>query len=122
MLPRLTSPAPSWTTLPNRWPRPAVVSAPRRAAARWAASGRLCWCCAGFESAAVCTAWPGTPASVATGYRCLHEGIDVLAEPAPDLHEVLRRCHDEGIGHVICDGTLIACDRVAGIGAASNDL
>ena len=67
-------------------------------------------------------AWPGTPAAVATGYRYLHEGIDVLAEPAPDLHEVLRRCHDEGIGHVICDGTLIACDRVAGVGAASNDL
>src|SRR5512135_929454 len=42
----------------------------------------------------------------ATGYRYLHEGIDVLAERAPDLHEVLRRCHDEGIGHVILDGTL----------------
>lgn len=58
----------------------------------------------------------------ATGYRYLHEGIDVLAECAPDLHEVLRRCHDEGIGHVILDGTLIVCDRVAGAGAASNDL
>lgn len=30
--------------------------------------------------------------SQATGYRYLHEGIDVLAEKAPDLHEVLSRC------------------------------
>ncbi len=65
---------------------------------------------------------PGRRICPATGYRYLHEGIDVLAERAPDLHEVLRRGHDEGIGHVILDSTLIACDRVAGGGAASNDL
>jgi hypothetical protein len=29
--------------------------------------------------------------TVATGYRYLHEGIDVLAAHAPDLHEVLKQ-------------------------------
>lgn len=33
----------------------------------------------------------------ATGYRCPHEGIDVLAERAPESHEVLERCRDEGL-------------------------
>ncbi|MGW4966121.1 hypothetical protein ACWEPL_53655 [Nonomuraea sp. NPDC004186] len=30
----------------------------------------------------------GRRVSQATGYRYLHEGIDVLASQAPDLHEV----------------------------------
>lgn len=34
--------------------------------------------------------------SQATGYRYLHEGIDVLAQQAPDLYEVLDRCRQEG--------------------------
>ncbi len=29
---------------------------------------------------------------IATAYRYLHEGIDVLAEQAPDLHEALQEC------------------------------
>lgn len=53
--------------------------------------------------------------SQATGYRYLHEAIDVLAERAPDLHQVLDRCRREGMTHVILDGTLIECDRVAGV-------
>ncbi len=60
--------------------------------------------------------------SQATGYRYLHEGIDVLAEKAPDLHQVLDRCRREGMPHVILDGTLIKCDRVAGIRENGNDL
>ena len=32
-----------------------------------------------------------TGISLATGYRYLHEGIDVLAAQAPDLHSVLER-------------------------------
>ncbi|MDT0444052.1 transposase family protein [Streptomyces johnsoniae] len=60
--------------------------------------------------------------SQATGYRYLHEGIDVLASQAPDLHEVLRRCHAEGMTHVVLDGTLVACDRVAGTTEKGNDL
>ncbi len=49
--------------------------------------------------------------SIATGYRYLHEGIDVLAAQAPDLHEVLERGKAAGWTHVVVDGTLIATDR-----------
>lgn len=49
--------------------------------------------------------------SVATGYRYLHEGIDVLADQAPELHEVLERGKVEGWSHVTVDGTLIPTDR-----------
>jgi hypothetical protein len=52
--------------------------------------------------------------SQATGYRYLHEGIDVLADQAPDLHQVLEECQAGGLTHVILDGTLIETDRVAG--------
>ncbi|WP_375231959.1 hypothetical protein [Streptomyces sp. NWU339] len=38
--------------------------------------------------------------SQATGYRYLHEGIDVLAEQAPDLHEFLKGCQAQGMAHV----------------------
>ena len=60
--------------------------------------------------------------SQATGYRYLHEGIDVLAEQAPDLHEVLNRCRRDGMTHVILDGTLIESDRLAGVRDNGNDL
>ncbi|WP_326806337.1 IS5/IS1182 family transposase [Streptomyces sp. NBC_01788] len=60
--------------------------------------------------------------SQATGYRYLHEGIDVLAAQAPDLHEVLDRCQREGMTHVILDGTLIASDRLAGVRDNGNGL
>ncbi|MEU9710449.1 transposase family protein [Streptomyces sp. NPDC047967] len=59
--------------------------------------------------------------SQATGYRYLHEGIDVLAEKAPDLHEVLSRCQREGVTHVNLDGTLIESDRLAGVRDNGND-
>jgi hypothetical protein len=60
--------------------------------------------------------------SQATGYRYLHEGIDVLAAHAPDLHTVLEGCRSTGMSHVILDGTLISCDRVAGTTENGNDL
>ncbi|MEC3974244.1 transposase family protein [Amycolatopsis sp. H20-H5] len=50
--------------------------------------------------------------SRATGYRYLDEVIDVLAAQAPDLHEVLRRAKDDGLTHLILDGTLFPCDRL----------
>ncbi len=50
---------------------------------------------------------------ISTAYRYLHEGIDVIAERAPDLHDVLARGQREGWSHVSLDGTLIAIDRVA---------
>jgi hypothetical protein len=60
--------------------------------------------------------------SQATGYRYLHEGIDVLADQAPDLHDILDHCRREGMTHVILDGTLIESDRLAGIRENGNDL
>ncbi|MCX4571853.1 IS5/IS1182 family transposase [Streptomyces sp. NBC_01571] len=60
--------------------------------------------------------------SQATGYRYLHEGIHVLAEQAPELHEVLEHCRREGMTHVILDGTLIESDRLAGTRDNGNDL
>ncbi|WP_171109602.1 MULTISPECIES: transposase family protein [Streptomyces] len=60
--------------------------------------------------------------SQATGYRYLHEGIDVLAGQAPDLHEVLSRCQRAGMTHLILDGTLIESDRLAGVRDNGNDL
>src|SRR3954447_6758593 len=52
-----------------------------------------------------------TRISPATGYRYLHEGIDVLAAQAPDLHEVLERGKAAGWTHVTLDGTLSDTDR-----------
>ncbi|WP_160050793.1 transposase family protein [Nocardiopsis sp. FR4] len=60
--------------------------------------------------------------SQATGYRYLHEGIDVLTDQAPDLHEVLTRCHSEGMAHLVLDGTLIESDRLAEVRENGNDL
>jgi len=49
--------------------------------------------------------------SPATGYRYLHEGIDVLAAQAPDLHQTLEQGKAAGWTHVVLDGTLIPTDR-----------
>jgi hypothetical protein len=49
--------------------------------------------------------------SQATGYRYLHEGIDVLAARAPDLHSALEQGTAAGWSHVVLDGTLIRTDR-----------
>jgi DDE superfamily endonuclease len=49
--------------------------------------------------------------SRATGYRYLDEVIDVLAAQAPDLHQALRKAHEEGASHLILDGKLFATDR-----------
>jgi hypothetical protein len=49
--------------------------------------------------------------SRATAYRYRDEVIDVLAEQAPDLRQVLERAKDDGLPHVILDGKIIPCDR-----------
>ena len=49
--------------------------------------------------------------STATGYRYLHEGIDVLAAQTPELHAVLEAGKAAGWTHVTVDGTLIRTDR-----------
>jgi hypothetical protein len=50
-------------------------------------------------------------ASQATGYRYLHEGIDLLAAQARDLHSALKAGTAAGWSHVVLDGTLIRTDR-----------
>jgi hypothetical protein len=59
---------------------------------------------------------------ISTVYRYLHEGIDVLAAQAPDLHDVLDRARGEGWSHVNLDGTLIETDRVRAKGESGHDL
>jgi hypothetical protein len=51
--------------------------------------------------------------SRATAYRYVAEGVAVLAAQAPDLHDALHRVADEGWSHVIVDGKLFDCDRLA---------
>ena len=49
--------------------------------------------------------------SRATAYRYLDEVIAVLADQAPDLSQALERASEEGLPHVILDGTVIPADR-----------
>jgi hypothetical protein len=49
--------------------------------------------------------------SRATAYRYIDEVIEVLAAQAPDLHEALARAKDDGLPHLITDGTTIQSDR-----------
>lgn len=49
--------------------------------------------------------------SVATGYRYLHEAIDVIAGHCPQLSDVSARGLREGWAFVCLDGTLIATSR-----------
>jgi DDE superfamily endonuclease len=49
--------------------------------------------------------------SLATGYRYLHEGIDVLAAQAPHLQEALAAGAAAGWTHVTLDGALVRTDR-----------
>jgi len=49
--------------------------------------------------------------SRATAYRYVDEVIAVLAGQAPGLAEALERAREEGLAHVILDGTVITCDR-----------
>src|SRR3954471_6552125 len=45
--------------------------------------------------------------SIATAYRYVHEGLDVIATHAPDLHEVFARTDDGGLPFLCLDGTLV---------------
>ena len=44
-------------------------------------------------------------------YRYLDEVTEVLSAQAPDLREALDRAIEEGLPHVVLDGTLICTDR-----------
>jgi hypothetical protein len=49
--------------------------------------------------------------SIATGYRYLHEAIDVIAAQAPELPEVLAEGLRQGWAFVCLDGTLVPSTR-----------
>lgn len=49
--------------------------------------------------------------SRATGYRYVDEGVDVLADQAPDLYEVLEHARLSPEDPLILDGKLFPCDR-----------
>ena len=51
--------------------------------------------------------------SIATGYRYLHEALDVIAAHVPDLGDVLERARAADLPFVCLDGTLVLTDRVA---------
>lgn len=58
--------------------------------------------------------------SIATAYRYLHEGIDVIADHAPDLADVLAQALREGWSFVCLDGALIATDRCSAKGESGH--
>jgi hypothetical protein len=51
--------------------------------------------------------------SRATAYRYIAEAVRVLSEQAPDLQEALERAAEDGLSHLILDGTIIECDRLS---------
>jgi hypothetical protein len=60
--------------------------------------------------------------SIATGYRYLHEAIDVIAAHAPELPDVLADALRQGWAFACLDGTLIECTRVSAPSNAGHDL
>lgn len=60
--------------------------------------------------------------SIATGYRYLHEAIDVIAAHAPDLHDVLAHAVHEQWAFVCLDGTLIPSTRCSAPSETGHDL
>ena len=60
--------------------------------------------------------------SLATGYRYLHEALDVIAAEAPELPEVLAAGREAGWAFVALDGTLIETSRSSTKSAAGHDL
>ena len=60
--------------------------------------------------------------SIATAYRYLHEAIDVIAQHAPNLHDVLAQGRGQGWAFVCLDGTLIASTRSSAPSAAGHDV
>jgi DDE superfamily endonuclease len=60
--------------------------------------------------------------SIATAYRYLHEGIDVIAARAPDLPKLLDRGLAEGWAFVCLDDTLICSTRCSALSQSGHDL
>lgn len=60
--------------------------------------------------------------SIATAYRYIHEAIDVIADHAPELPDVLTHGLAQGWGFVCLDGTLIPSTRSSAPSEAGHDL
>ena len=60
--------------------------------------------------------------ALSTGYKYLHEGIDVLAACSPSLVDALAHAQARGWSHVNLDGTVIAMDRCATPGPGRADM
>jgi hypothetical protein len=102
------------------WKLAALLRAERRA--RGTRNGtRLLTC---FKQALLVLVWFRTKGDVevvgagfgvsrATAYRYRDEGVKVLAEQAPDLHEALQEVAEQGWSHVVLDGTVVPSDRCA---------
>ena len=58
----------------------------------------------------------------ATGYRYLHEALEVIAQRSPEITDVLDRLRRDGEPFVCLDGTLVRTDRVAARTQARNHL
>ncbi len=105
------------------WKLAALLRAERRA--RGTRHGTRVLTC--FKQALLVLVWFRTRADVpvvgagfgvsrATAYRYRDEGVKVLAEQAPDLHEALAEVAEvaeQGWSHVVLDGTVIRSDRCA---------
>src|SRR5918994_244152 len=55
--------SPPCCSCPACWPPSAVAGARDAGGGRWAATGRRCWCCAGFSTAPGWPSWPPTTGS-----------------------------------------------------------
>ena len=60
--------------------------------------------------------------SQATAYRYLHEAVDVIADRAPELSDVLAHGLERGWAYVCLDGTLIETTRTSARSDAGHDL
>ncbi|WP_322754488.1 transposase family protein [Frankia sp. Cas3] len=76
----------------------------------------LRWFCDGTRVKQLCD---DHKVSKSVGYRCLHEGVAVLAWQAPDLRNALLAAKAAGYEHVVVDGTVVETDRVSVPGPTS---
>lgn len=58
--------------------------------------------------------------SLSSAYRYLHEALDVLADQAPDLADVIEDALKAGHEHLLLDGTSIPTDRIHDCGPGSD--
>lgn len=97
-----------------------LLRAERRARGTRAGT-RLLTC---FKQAVMVLAWFRTQGDVevvgagfglsrATAYRYRDEGVTVLAQQTPDLHEALHEVAEQGWSHVVLDGKVFRSDRCA---------